>query len=336
MNKKYKFKKNPNFKYKFDIINDGDCLGFLEKFEVFESHKDNKKYIALIKKNIIEIFSISENKKILILKENKNTINTIRYFINNKNLNEYLISSDFDRIIIIWDILHDYSVKLKIDMQLIPDFMIYSCLLIFTQNKDDYIISTAINSEEEYDESSTKIYLFDSGEYLREIKISNNLMVYYLLSWYNKNNNNYFIVQNCNSKILINNLLEEKIYCEFNDKNESYFYKGFIYNKDNNDYLCCCSTNGYINIWDLYNKTIFKVIFLKGFYSTDIIHWNDKYIITIDNTGKNCGIVDIEHNKIISKIGNKDGFRCIKKIYHPIYGESLLTSGNNRIKLWYI
>ena len=311
-------------------------MGFFEKFEVFKTHKDNKEYIALIKKNNIEIFSISNYQKLLTLKDNKNTINTIRYFINNKNFNEYLISSDFDRIITIWDITNDYNVKLKIDMQLISDFMIYSCLLIFTHNEEDYIISTAINAEEEYDESSTKIYLFNDGKYLREIKNSNNLLVYYLLSWVNKNNNSYYIVQNCNSKILINNLLEEKLYCEFNGNDESYFYKGFIYNKDNNDYLCCCSTNGYINIWDLYNKKIFKVINLNGFYSSDIIHWNDKYIITIDNTSKNCEIIDIENHKIISKIENKDGFRCIKKIYHPIYGESLLTSGNNKIKLWYI
>ena len=323
---------NPNFKHNLEII---DEINLYKKFEVYKSFKDNQEYIALIKRNNLDIFSILNNKKILSLKGNKSIINIIRYFINNETLNEYLISSDYDRIIIIWDITNNYNVKQKIDMQLIPDFMIYSCLLIFTHNKDDYIISTAINSEEEYDESSTKIYLFNSGNYLREIKISNILMVYYLLSWYNKNNDNYYIIQNCNSKILINNLFEEKLYCEFVDKIESYFYKGFIYNKDNNDYLCCCSTNGYINIWDLYNKKIFKVIYLNRYF-TDIIHWNDNYIIAIVNTGKNCEIVDIDNKKIISNIESEDGFKCIKKIYHPIYRESLLVAGKNTIKLWCI
>ena len=327
--------KNPNFKFKLDIITDG--LGYFKNFEVFKSHKDNKDYIAIIKNNTydyIDIFSILDKKILFSLKDNKDTINTIRYFINH-NFNEYLVSSDFGRMIIIWDITNDYNVKHKIDMKLIQDFMISSCLLIFTHNKADYMISTANNVEEEYEESLTKIYSFNSGKLLREINNSRLLSVFYLLSWYNENNGNYYVVQTCNSKILINDLVEEKLYCEFLDENNSYFHKGFIYSKDNNDYLCCCSSNGYIKFWDLYNKIIINVIYLKGFNFSDIIHWNDKCIITKDRVGENCQIIDIENKKIISNIKSEDGFRCIKKIYHPIYGESLLNFGDNGIKLWY-
>ena len=38
----------------------------------------------------------------------------------------------------------------------------------------------------------------------------------------------------------------------------------------------------------------------------------------------------------ISNIESEDGFKCIKKIYHPIYRESLLVAGRNTIKLWCI
>ena len=147
---------NPNFKHNLEII---DEINLYKKFEVYKSFKDNQEYIALIKRNNLDIFSILNNKKILSLKGNNSSINTIRYFMNNKNYNEYLISSDYDRIIIIWDITNDYNVKHKIDMKLTIDYIINSCLLIFTHNKDDYIISTAINSEEEFYESFTKIYL---------------------------------------------------------------------------------------------------------------------------------------------------------------------------------
>ena len=143
------------------------------------------------------------------------------------------------------------------------------------------------------------------------------------------------VIQKC-SILLINNLFEEKIYNEFNHQPGSYFYKGFIYNKNNKDFLCCCSTNGYINIWDLNNKIAIKIIYFNNYYFTDIIQWNDKYIIVVDSSNKSCGIIDIEKEKIITNIKSKDGFCCIKKIYHLYYGESLITTEKNKIKIWYI
>ena len=47
----------------------------------------------------------------------------------------------------------------------------------------------------------------------------------------------------------------------------------------------------------------------------------------------------MEEKKNISDINGKHTKEvvCIKKIYHPIYGESLLSAGNdNTIKLWTI
>ena len=53
-------------------------------------------------------------------------------------------------------------------------------------------------------------------------------------------------------------------------------------------------------------------------------------------------MISLEYNKFISeiKLQGNDGytrFICIKKIKHPIFGESLLTGlDNNTIKLWTI
>ena len=62
-------------------------------FEIFISYKDNKEY--LVSPNSInfnlDIFSLINNQKIESLKGHNNDIRTIRYFINNKNKNEYLI-----------------------------------------------------------------------------------------------------------------------------------------------------------------------------------------------------------------------------------------------------
>ena len=115
-------------------------------------------------------------------------------------------------------------------------------------------------------------------------------------------------------------------------------FSGFIYYKDNNDYLCSSCTNGYINIWDLYNKTIFKVIYTNGCSLFHIIEWNKKYIIVADFNNKTFKIIDIENNSIYDiKNEHKNLLYCIKKIYHPIYGESLLSTGDDKvIKLWTI
>ena len=110
----------------------------------------------------------------------------------------------------------------------------------------------------------------------------------------------------------------------------------FIYYKDNNDYLCSSSRNGYINIWDLYNKKIFKIINTNGCKLAHIIEWNTKYIIVADFNNKTFKIIDIENN-LINDINpeHKDKLKCIKKINHPIYGESLLSAGDDKtIKLW--
>ena len=93
------------------------------------------------------------------------------------------------------------------------------------------------------------------------------------------------------------------------------------------------------NIWDLYNKIIFKVIDTNECELAHIIEWNKKYIIVADYNNKSFKIIDLEENKVICDINGQhtDKLKCIKKIYHPIYGESLLSGArDNTIKLWTI
>ena len=69
-----------------------------------------------------------------------------------------------------------------------------------------------------------------------------------------------------------------------------------------------------------------------------IIEWNNKYAI-VSNFKNTIEILDINKQKIVHKIEGEHtkNIKCIKKIYHPIYGESLLSTGrDNKIKLWTI
>ena len=233
---------------------------------------------------------------------------------------------------------YNYNIKYQIDTKY--GMEIYSCLLIFPHNIDDnYIITSTFNKSDDIDKSSTKIYSLNNGKFIKYINNTNNNSIWYLLSWYNKKNNKYYIIQFSFKKIIINNLIEGELYSELKEENEDNHFSGFIFNKDNNDYLCCSSYNGYINIWDLYNKKIFKIININQCELAHIIEWNNKYIIVADISNKSFKIIDIEENKIICDIKgqHKKELICIKKIYHPLYGEALLSAGGDyKIKLWII
>ena len=68
------------------------------------------------------------------------------------------------------------------------------------------------------------------------------------------------------------------------------------------------------------------------------IEWNKKYIIVADFNNKSFKIIDIDNGTIYSiNTEHIDRLKCVKKVNHPIYGESLLTAGEDKtIKLWTI
>ena len=337
----YVFKKEPqNLKYKLDINNSNSSAGWNDMFEVFISYKDSKEY--LISPNInnyaLDVIELLDNKKITSLKGHKNNIRSIRYFIDkkNSNYNEYLISADDNKIVIIWDITNNYNIKYTIDTKY--GHNIYSCLLVFPNNLDEnYIVTSSYNESDNIDKSSTKIYSLNNGKFCKYIENTNNKAIYYLLSWYNNKNNKYYIIQFSFKKIIINNLLEDELYSELIQEPEDNHFSGFIFNKDNIDYLCSSSSLGYINIWDLYSKSLDKSININNCKLAHIIQWNDKFILVADYNNKSFKIIDLENNKLIYDINGQhtDKVVSIKKINHPVFGEALLSTGRDKtLKLW--
>lgn len=49
----------------------------------------------------LDIFLLIENEKVLSLKGHEKRISTVRYFINKNNNNEYLISADQSKLVIL-------------------------------------------------------------------------------------------------------------------------------------------------------------------------------------------------------------------------------------------
>ena len=336
----YQFTKNPkNLEYKMDITNTNTNWGTSDIFEVFLLYKDNKEYIASPNyiNNDIDIYLLIDNKKIISLEGHKNRITVIRYFINKYNNDEYLISSDYNKMLIVWSITTKYEIKYKINVNYGRPML--SCLLSFPNHNNNYIITSTPNISEEPEYSGTKIYSLNNGKFVRYINNSNSEKIYYLISWYNKKNNNYYIIQCAYKKIIIDNLVRDELYSELIDKYEYYHYSGFIYNKDDIDYLCTSSSNGNINIWNLNDKKLVKFIYQGNFCLFHIIKWNDNYIIVADYNNNSFKIININTGGIAKDFKgiHSDAVKCVKKIFHPLYGESLLSSGEDKtIKLWII
>ena len=323
------FKKNPNLKFQQDIITTNDIKGFNDLFEVYISIRDDNPY--LISPNSItyniDIILLNNNKLIRSLEGHKNNITTVRYFSN--NLNEYLISADINSIVIIWDISNDNIEKYKLKLKY--SNWIYSCLLFF--NDYMYIFTSCCGI------GNTKVYILDNNKinFLKNINNSKNNNTYYLLSWYNEKNKKYYIIEFCKNKIVITNIYNNKLYKNLiAENNKEFFYmNGFIYNS----YLFACSTNGYINIWDIYEKKLINSILIYKCLLNNFIHWNEKYIILVDGNKNSMIIFDLSQSVVISNISSQheNGILCIKKIIHPTYGESLISSGQDgSIKLWSI
>ena len=116
------FEKEPqNLKYKLDITTTNDNSGMNDIFEVFKSYEDNKEYIISpnYENHNLDIFLLSDNKKMISLSGHKDNVAVVRYFFNNKDINEYLISADSNNLVIIWDITDNYNIYSLIILMII-------------------------------------------------------------------------------------------------------------------------------------------------------------------------------------------------------------------------
>ena len=338
------FKNNPNLRYKEDIIYDNDSIGFNDLFDIFSSNIDNKLYIISPNKISfsLDIYLLENTNQIVnSLKGHNNHITMVKYYFNsNDNIKkEYIISSDINGVVIIWEI-NDINNYKKYDIKLKTNDFIYSCLMYF-ESINTYIITSTCGKDD------TKLFILNDQnniKFVKNIKNSKNNNVYYLLIWPNKISKEIHLIQFCKMKIVISNINSNEIYWNLIDEKnkEGPYMNGFIYSNKKNEneyyeYLYSVSMNGYINIWELHQKLLINSIFINNNFLNQIIQWNENYIIMTNGNKNNILIMDLNCGSIITSIFSKHekGIINIKKVVHPIYGESLLSCGlEGSIFLW--
>ena len=249
------FKENPQYlKFKYTLTTKSSNARYLFNFEVFIGLKDRKEYIIYQNKynNNLDIMDIYDKKIIISLKGNNNQINVLRYFIKDTN-EDFLLSCDEFKWIIIWDIQNNYNIKYKLKSEnYSAGCIIYDALLLFNIFNKDYILLSN-DSINEYSE----LYEFtDNTPFIKNIDNTNNNMTKFLILWIY--NNKYYIIECCWGKISINNIFENENYASLSLKNRGNHFSGFLYN---DNYLCVGDyLYDNITIWDLVNKTIYKQI----------------------------------------------------------------------------
>lgn len=336
------FSTNPHFKFKEIISDKAEGYSVSSLFDVFI---DNEGDVILAfpyfdiknptsKDFHISLVSLKDNKEKKKLEGHIARFKVIKYFYNKDTDKKYLISSDRKNKVIIWDINNNYSILFE---QIIECKNNINDLLMLFINQKIYLATTPSS------EDPTKIINLNFEkeskiESLIEIEESKGFNKNSLNHWYNEKTNNNYIIQTGKNKILISEYQDKEKYASIDTSDEyPYNINSIIYTKGNKDYLVICSSFGLIIIYDLLNKNIFKEIKLKS-YLCNIIKWKEDLFMTINGEKKNILFIDMINYKIINSVEIKEIFsheRYLRKVRHPVYGEALISVGNDyKIKLY--
>ena len=318
------FEKNPeNLNLIEDLTDNAINRGVLFNFDVFIGLNDKIEYLIYNNKNNynLDIMRICDKNIIVSLKGHNNYTTVIRYHKKNNN-EDYILSCDLDKLLIVWDTQNNYNQKYKIESKYSGNIL--DSLLLFNIMNKDYIIL----SSEKKEEYSNLYELKENTPFIRTIYDTNNNETNYLIPW--QYQNNYYIIECCTNKISINNMFKNENYAILSSKPEGKHLSGYIYESN---YLCVSDqNNNVVRIWDLVKKEILKEINYNSSYGYEIIPWNNKY--TILGCYECFAIVNIEEGKIIRMIDIKRKeceLRRVKKIKTKKFGECLICSGNDNI-----
>ena len=320
---KSSFKTEPNFKFKEIVTDKAECLSSTYQFECYKD-KNGEVYLIYSFRDIdankyyLSVLRLKDNKEVKLLEGYNDRILTIRYFQDPYTKNDYLVSADRRNKIILWDLSNNFAKKVETKVNCTS--FIYSLLLIFDSNKI-YIVFSNVND-------GTKIFDIDNKNNI--IKLTNpNFSSYFLEYWYNSKKNKHNIIICGKSKILINEFPDNKIYDEFKSGEKYPYNLGAItFKNKGRDLLAVSATYGLIQIYSFEYKEVFIKIILDGSFLYSFVKWNDNYLLINDCQNKCILVLDKNDNFQVKKtIPCPEMYfdRFIKKVEHPLYGESILS-----------
>ena len=315
-------------------------IGINDLFEVYHLHNDeNTVYIATKKKfenstnicdksdiNILQINTLEDIQLLKMLEGHNKNIIFIKYFLDDRNKKDYLLSGDKENLLIVWEILdfinYQKVSRIKVDYGALSlmDKIIYNSLLLFQEKKNYIYIAT-------FSRNYNQLYELEDGGYIKDVLITYNYKTLYLIKYKNSEHKN-LIIDCCQDYIVIYNPFNEEIYAKI--ENEKTLgdnrHACIIYNKDNTDILSVVNENGFIILFDLKKKFIIRSYKVNtGLYN--IIDWNYNFLIFTQYDEDSLGIIHLENRSIGKKIKCEKNSKCIKNILLNKNQELIITSG---------
>ena len=338
---------SPNLVYEEDIVDDAECtFTITDSFEAFMSVKDGKPYIVYPEKEShnLEVLKVLKNKYKLvsIIKGHTSHISTIRYFLNKTNNIEYIVSADYDSLIILTSVTEDFKILNKFKTDYING-QLSSCLMVFELNQPcDFdikngILLTSCKNTYANQQLPMRLHVLNEKGKLDVLKeffgFSTNTS--YILHWYKKKEKTNYIIDLGKNKIVIISLLSGSIYTQFIPDLNTWYHSGLIYDdvKNNREILYVNSILSIVLLIDLYNNQIIGKIKtssqLERLYG--MIQWNDDYILIAGATTPDIKVIDVRDQKCVGNIfiGHNDDFRCLRKIKHPKFGYCIITGSDD-------
>ena len=313
------FTQNPNnLKFKELLTNVHTRQGMLSNFAVYTGLKDKIPYLVYNNKTNfnLEVMRLNDNIVMHSLKKHNNDVTVIKYYRKEYN-EEYLLSCDVNKLVIIWDIQNNFNIKNTIQEEF--KGKIWDAHLLLNLSSKDFILLSSGEKGE-----GIKLYELkdNSTQFIKIIDGTKENITNYMIKW--TYNNKYYIIKLYN-EISIHNIFENELYTKLIAP-KSRYYCGFIYK---NNYLCANDrNNNLLRIWDLANKKIINEIKYDGEMGREIIQWNDIYTIVSCNHG--FIVIDLEKGKVTNKIiVEKSCLGGVKKIYLDRLGECLIISDFN-------
>ena len=273
----------------------------------------------------IEIYNLLNNKVVATLNILKQ-IYIIRHYAQFSKRIDYLLTTTTEKSIKIFN-LNTFKEHLTINNCYTGTYM-YSALLLFDDlGLKNYVVTSSPNDY-------IKFWNLDNGKFIKNVG-SKDDYTYFINYW--KNNDKYYIINaNADNVKIYGTEKENQLFGEYSGTERTWHMCAFVDKMNDIDTLFESDGKGYVRLWNLENHQLIKSIQVKTFSLRGMTLWNQKYII-VASSDKSFKILDLEEGTLACSISGQhfNSMCSVKKIMHPLYGESLLTGSiDGTIKLW--
>ena len=319
-----------NFQFLSQITQDSYSNVTLDNsFTVFKSINNILCLIYANRNKSIICYDLKRQKAITQIKSNhKENINNFRHYLDKKNKRDLVLSlSNKDNNLKIWN-TNIWECILDIPKVYDDGNLFSSCLL--NNNEEFYIVTSNCNLSD--DSEPIKIFDFNGNE-ITTIDDSDEI-TYFIDVYYDiKSSNNYIITGNDNY-VKSYDYNTKKLYHTYHEADNEGHQSVLVYN--DNIIKLIESSFGIIRIWDFHSGKLLNKLKINDYDLRGMCLLNNDYLL-VGSYDSSIKVINLKKMIIARSLNNHDNYVItIKKIYHPLYGDCLISQGwkDDQIRLW--